>query len=389
MIDKYKEITCNGCQMCKEICPKQAIKYEVNNEGFWFPKVDYTKCVKCGLCIKKCPNKTAIDNEKMEPTVKAIWSKDKSIRLESTSGGLFYELAKYTLDNGGCVEGCVYDEDFKGAHQTIIDSLDELKPLMVSKYVESDAEGIYPKTKKALIDGKKVLFVGAPCQCAALYSYLGKDYDNLIVVDFLCRGANSPKAHKKYIEYLENKYQGKMISLRSKDKRNGWERFGQSAMFDNGKEYFLPHEEDLRVVAYHRGNLMVRRSCLDCKFKTLPRYSDITLGDFWGIKAEEVDDIDSGISLCFINSSKGQVLIDAISDRVVSIEKTLEDAKKGNPAIYSSATCSKNREKFLNELDTTPFDILVRNYSDKGPSLTRRAYNKFKQIVKRCIKYED
>ena len=269
MIDRFNEITCNGCQMCKEVCTKHAIRYEINQEGFWFPKVDYEKCIECGLCVKKCPNKTEVKNAKTQPIVKAIWSKDKTVRLASTSGGLFYELARHVLSNNGFVEGCVYDNDFKGAHQVIINSLGNLEPLMVSKYVESNAEGIYPKVKEKILTGKTVLFVGAPCQCAALYSYLGKDYDNLIVADFLCRGANSPKAHRKYIEYLENKYQGKMTNLRSKDKRNGWERFGQSATFDNGKEYFLPHEEDLRVVAYHKGNLMTRESCLDCKFKTL------------------------------------------------------------------------------------------------------------------------
>lgn len=387
MIDKYKEITCNGCQMCKEICPKQAISYEINNEGFWYPKVDYTKCIECGLCVKKCPNKSEVKITKEEPVVKAIWSKDTEVRLASTSGGLFYELAKSILEKDGYVEGCVYDDDYKGAHQVIIHSMDDLKPLMVSKYVESDAERIYSKTKEVLLTGKPVLFVGAPCQCAALYNYLGKDYDNLVVVDFLCRGANSPKAHKKYIEYLENKYNGRIVYLRSKDKRNGWERFGQSALFDNGKEYFLPHEEDLRVVAYHRGNLMVRESCLDCKFKTLPRHSDITLGDFWGIKPEEVDDIDSGVSLCFINSDKGQVLLDEIKGRISFIDKTLDDAKAGNPAIYSSATCSKNRKLFLSELDNEPFDVLVKKYADKGPSLMIRGIRKIKKIVKKVIRY--
>ena len=72
---------------------------------------------------------------------------------------------------------------------------------------------------------------------------------------------------------------------------------------------------------------MVRESCLDCKFKNLPRYSDITLGDFWGIKPEEVRDIDKGISLCFINSDKGKFLMEEISNRVESIDKTLDDAK--------------------------------------------------------------
>lgn len=384
MIDKFSENNCNGCQMCKDVCARNAISYQVNKQGFWFPKVDYSICVKCGLCVKKCPNKTKVFNEKAKPLVKAVWSVDDDVRMDSTSGGLFYELARdILLNKKGYVVGCIYDDDYKGAHQVIIDSIDELKPLMVSKYVESNAEGIYVKITEALKTGKIVLFVGAPCQCAALYSYLGKDYDNLFVVDFLCRGANSPKAHRKYVEYLEKKYNSKIVSLRSKDKRNGWERFGQSAVFENGKEYFLPHEEDLRVVAYHRGNLMVRESCLDCKFKNLPRYSDITLGDFWGIKPEEVRDIDKGISLCFINSDKGKLLMEEISNRVESIDKTLDDAKRGNPAIYCSASSSKNRNVFLNSLDDMQFDKLVNKYKDKSPSLVRRGLRKIKSRLTR------
>lgn len=384
MIDKFSENNCNGCQMCKDVCARNAISYQVNKQGFWFPKVDYSKCIKCGLCVKKCPNNTKVFNEKTKPLVKAVWSVDDEVRMDSTSGGLFYELARdILLNKKGYVVGCIYDDDYKGAHQVIIDSIDELKPLMVSKYVESNAEGIYVKTTEALKTGKIVLFVGAPCQCAALYSYLGKDYDNLFVVDFLCRGANSPKAHRKYVEYLEKKYNSKIVSLRSKDKRNGWERFGQSAIFENGKEYFLPHEEDLRVVAYHRGNLMVRESCLDCKFKNLPRYSDITLGDFWGIKPEEVRDIDKGISLCFINSDKGKFLMEEISNRVESIDKTLDDAKRGNPAIYCSASSSKNRNVFLNSLDDMQFDKLVNKYKDKSPSLVRRGLRKIKSKLTR------
>lgn len=384
MIDQFSEINCNGCQMCKDICAQNAISYQVNKQGFWFPKVDYSKCVKCSLCVRKCPNKTKVFNDKTMPLVKAVWSVDDDVRMDSTSGGLFYELARdILLNKKGYVVGCIYDDDYKGAHQVIIDSIDELKPLMVSKYVESNAEGIYVKITEALKTGKIVLFVGAPCQCAALYSYLGKDYDNLFVVDFLCRGANSPKAHRKYVEYLEKKYNSKIVSLRSKDKRNGWERFGQSAVFENGKEYFLPHEEDLRVVAYHRGNLMVRESCLDCKFKNLPRYSDITLGDFWGIKPEEVRNIDKGISLCFINSDKGKLLMEEISNRVESIDKTLDDAKRGNPAIYCSASSSKNRNVFLNSLDDMQFDKLVNKCKDKSPSLVRRGLRKIKSRLTR------
>ena len=383
MIDKYPKIECNGCKVCAEICSQNAITYKSDNYGFWFPEVDYSRCIHCGICVKKCPNKNTSVNHFEMPSVKAVWSKDSSVRLGSTSGGLFYELAKYILDNDGYVVGCVYDDDFKGAHHVMIHSIEELPPLMVSKYVESDTEGIYSRVQQVIKADKKVLFVGAPCQCAGLLSFLGKQYENLIVVDFLCRGANSPKAHRKYAEYLEKKYGGKIISLRSKDKRNGWEHFGQSAVFDNGKEYFASRYEDLRVVAYHRGNLMVRECCSDCKFKTLPRYADITLGDFWGIKPEEVDDIDKGISLCFLNSAKGQSILDEISDRIVVIEKTLEEAKKGNPAIYSSASYSPNRDLFLRNLDSMSFDKLVEKYRTKDPSMVQKAKNKIKRIIRR------
>lgn len=380
MIDK--DNNCNGCQLCKEVCPKQAIEYEINNEGFWFPKVDYSKCVNCGICQKKCPNKTPVENKYEMPVVKAVWSVDNDVRLASTSGGLFYELASYVLNNNGYVCGCVYDDDFKGAHHVIINKKEELAPLMVSKYVESSMEGIYPQIKKLLSEGKQVLFVGAPCQCAAVYSYMNGKTDGLILVDFLCRGANSPKAWRKYIEHLEAKYEGKIVSFRCKDKKNGWHSLGVRAAFDNGKEYYADSHHDLRVVAYHKGNLMERLSCNECKFKTLPRISDITLGDFWGIKPEEVNNIEMGISLCFMNSEKGKEMINNISDRLHILDKTLDDAVAGNSAVYQSAPKGKNRDKFLSELDKMPFDKLVEKYKDKEPSLAVRALRKIKRIIK-------
>lgn len=385
MIDKFEKSSCNGCKACKAICPRSAIRYEADSEGFWYPKVDYERCVSCGLCVKRCPNKSPLQSIRERPDVKAAWSKDADVRLASTSGGLFYELARELLLHGGYVAGCVYDKDFKGAHHTVIHSMAELPPLMVSKYVESDAEDVYPAIRALLEQDKRVLFVGSPCQCAGLYSYLNREYENLVVADFLCRGANSPKAHRKYIEYLENTYGAKITSLRSKDKRNGWERFGQAATFANGREYFAPHEEDLRVVAYHYGNLMVRPSCLDCKFKAIPRLTDITLGDFWGIAASEVEDIDKGISLLFINSAKGRKLWQTISGRVSFLNKTLEDAERGNPAIRHSAGCSKNREAFLRELDSAPFDELVKKYREHPKHGIRSRLGAVKRKIKKFV----
>ena len=365
MVDNIAKVQCNGCKMCKDLCPVQAISYEIDYEGFWYPTVDYEKCVSCGKCITHCPNICKMKPRTRIPKVYAAWSKDVSIRLASTSGGMFYEMAREVLSQGGYVTGCVYDNDFKGAHQTMIHTMEELPPLMVSKYVQSDTEGIYNKTREALKTGKPVLFVGAPCHCAGLVSFLGKEYDNLTICDFLCRGANSPKAHKKYIEYLEKTYQGKMVSLRSKDKRDGWNHFGQSALFDNGKEYYADRQTDLRIVAYHFGNLIIRDSCHSCRFKHIPRDgSDITLADFWGIAPEDVEDIEKGISLVFLNTERGEKIFSLLKRRIGYIEKTLADAERGNPAIYHSVPRGKNRDDFLKDLDKYPFDYLVAKYRE-------------------------
>lgn len=387
MIDKLEKKDCNGCKLCKNICPKNAIGYECDIEGFWFPKVDYSKCINCGLCLKKCPNITPIKERTKNPKVYAAWSVDDDVRLASTSGGIFYELACEVLRNNGFVVGCIYNEDFKGAKQVLIENIQDLKPLMVSKYVQSDTEDIYVKTKEKLEAGQTGLFVGAPCHAAALVSYLGKEYDNLIICDFLCRGANSPKAHKKYIEYLEKKYDSRIVCLRSKDKRNGWNCFGQSAIFENGKEYFASREKDLRILAYHRGNLMMRESCHYCKFKHIPRDgADITMADFWGIAPEDVDKIEKGISLVLVNTDNGRKFFNKLQGRRIhTIEKSLEDALKGNSAIYESATRGVSRDKFLSQLDYTPFDKLVKKYMTRRQNIIARLLKKIIKIVKKVV----
>lgn len=381
MIEQHDKKDCNGCKACKDMCPADAIYFETDRQGFWYPKVDGGKCKSCGKCINLCPALHEVVRETDAPEVYAAWSKEDEIRLSSTSGGIFYELARCVLEEDGYVVGCVYDNDFKGAHHKIIHSLEDLPPLMVSKYVQSDTEGIYKKTFAALKTGKQVLFVGAPCQCAGLAAFLGKEYDNLIICDFLCRGTNSPKAHRKYVEYLEDRYGAPMKMLRSKDKRNGWEHFGQAAVFANGKEYFADRTKDKRVVAYHCGNLMARESCLRCKFKKVPRLADLTMGDFWGITSEEVKDIDKGISLVFVNSEKGKLLFEKIGGRIEYIKKTMEDAERGNPAIHYSASASENREIFLNRLDEMPFDKLVDKYKESD-GFGKKAKRALRRLLK-------
>lgn len=55
---KGKEECC-GCTACYAICPKEAISMVEDEEGFEYPQIDESKCVRCYQCIKVCPIKVA------------------------------------------------------------------------------------------------------------------------------------------------------------------------------------------------------------------------------------------------------------------------------------------------------------------------------------------
>ena len=241
MIDIINKQDCCGCNACGDICPKDAITFVDDNEGFWYPKVDLNKCIDCHLCEKVCPilkiNQLKKTNQNQGLSVYGGYSKDIVIRFDSTSGGLFSMLANAMYKQKGYVSGAIYTEDFKVVNFISNDKKD-LKKLRSSKYVESSAIGLYKRIKELLDKGEKVLACGSPCQMAALRSYLRKDYENLIIVDFLCRATNSPKVFEKYKESLEKRYGSPIIAIKDKNKDHGWHSLARKITFENGAIYY-------------------------------------------------------------------------------------------------------------------------------------------------------
>lgn len=387
MIQITDKSKCCGCNACGDVCAHGAITFETDIEGFWYPVVDKAKCVDCGLCEKVCPE-LHIDelkkNDNNPPVTIAAINKNMRVRWDSTSGGAFSALADVMYGMGGYVGGAVYDDNFL-VHNYISNNPGDLPRLRSSKYLQSNAEGLYKEIRDLLRRGEKVLACGTPCQMAALRSFLRKDYENLIIVDFICRGVNSPKVYRKYLDSLERKYGGKVVYVKAKNKELGWRNLTRKVVFDNGKVYYGVRMDDDFRRGYHT-NVFCRPSCYACRYKGFPRMADITIADYWGI--EKVDknlDNNIGTSMILLNSKKGESFFELAKQKMEWEQTDFESILPGNVALRLPIEPAKiDRRQFFEDLDRGTFDDVVAKYFPLKPGRSLTAKQKVKALLKRC-----
>lgn len=350
MIEIFRK-QCTGCRACEKMCKKNAIEMVADEKGFLYPKVNYKKCIECGLCKLRCP----INNEEKENDIKAYaaFNKNQEIRENSSSGGVFTVFAEYFLDKGGVVFGVGFDEEFK-AENVKVENKGDLKKLRGAKYLQSNTKDTYLEAKKLLEEGKKVYYSGTPCQIEGLYSYLGKQYENLITQDLICHGVPSPKVWEEYLKYKGKKI--KDIRFRSKEKCT-WENYELSFTYEDGKES-INHNKDVYMNLFLK-DVILRDSCYNCKFKKENRMSDITLADFWGIDEVEKGFNDKrGTSLLILNSAKAKDLVEKLRDKIELKEVDLKKAIKHNKSMVSSVKKhEKSNEVFKMLEDGKIFEI--------------------------------
>lgn len=362
---------CCGCGACAHICPKRCIIMKPDSEGFLYPEVNMDICVSCGRCGKVCP----INFYNEEHTVKKVYAvknRDESIRSTSSSGGTFFELASEIIDEGGVVFGCVMNKEFVAEHIAVYD-IEELEPIKSSKYVQSDLKDTYKQAKKLLENGKKVLYSGTPCQIAGLRNYLNKEYENLFLVDVLCHGVPSPKVLKEYLELLEKKYGSKIVSINFRSKEEGWKRLYIDVRFENGQRYFTFCGYD-QYLSMFLNNMSLRPSCYDCKFTTLHRQGDITLGDFWGIgkRYPECDD-DKGVSLVITNTDKGNRLFENIENKLTYIDSNIDLATAGQRTLSAPTIKNPLRDGFYEMYEENGLEAALNEFV-KIPSKPVQVY---------------
>lgn len=342
MMNYLPEDNCTGCMLCSAVCPKHCITKEKDNEGFYFPIIDAQKCIGCGKCERACPVNNKLDNDVTKKSFSA-YALDDGIRLSSSSGGAFYCFAEVIIENNGIVCAAAFDEDYMAVKHVCVETKNELEILKGSKYLQSDISKMFTVIEKYLNMNRRVLFVGTPCEVAAIKKYFVGNMNLLTTIDIICHGVPSELV---WMKYLESVHKGRSVSSVSmRDKKYGWKNFAMKVSYSNYPQYIKSLAFDL----YLRGfleNLYLRKSCYDCHFKSIERVGDITIGDYWG---KELYD-HKGISLIGINTNKGASLFKCAKDRFFYEECDWENAISKNIAATQSAKKNLNRSVFFDEL---------------------------------------
>lgn len=277
------------------------------------------------------------------PVVYAAINRDIGIRKYSSSGGVFFLIAKCVIEEGGVVFGAKYNDNWEVEHD-FAENINDVKSFLGSKYVQSSLGNAYFKVKSFLKEDRIVLFSGTPCQIYGLKAFLGGNYSNLITVDLVCHGVPSRLVWRKYLEYRSAGRE--IVNVNFRDKTEGWLEFSLKIHYKNGSSY----RENLHKDVYMRGflqDIYLRPACYECKFKGLERDSDITLADLWGcseIYPKMFDD--GGTSLVMVHSVKGDQVWNSIKMKMDFCEIIDEGYQKYNPNILTSVTPNKKERNF-------------------------------------------
>lgn len=367
MIEIKDKKECCGCTACMNICPTKAITMVLDEEGFQYPKVDLNKCIHCNACNKVCPFLNVPKVLKNE--IYGCHTKDISLLMKSSSGGIFGELSKIILLKQGIVVGV--DNEYK---YKLVDNMKDMESLYSSKYVQANPNEIFKKVKENLENKKLVLFSGTPCTINGLKNYLKKDYENLYTCDVICHGVPSKKWLNKYKNSLKRKIE--KINFRSKTK--GWHEYSTCIYYKNKKYESLAIDNEYMKAFYN--NFCLRESCYACKAKGENRASDITLGDYWGISPEDEIYNFYGNSIVIINTEKGKELLELIKNNLIYKEVTPIELKE-NQSYLTSAKRPLERNDFYQDVDKMSFKKIIKKYK-LDINIIRKLKIRIKNILK-------
>lgn len=307
--------------------------------------------------------------------------------MQSSSGGIYPLAARTVMRQGGTVYAACYDDDLNVVHERITDE-EGLKKSIGSKYICSTLNNTFGSVREDLQSGLPVLFVGTPCQCEGLLSYLEvvcEDRENLTVMDFVCHGIPGRVPWREYRKsLLKQGLDLKEVNMR--DKKTGWTRAEYSWKLTDrqGNTRYIGQKQ----IPFMKGmikNLYCRHSCYECPFKGIDRNTDLTVGDYWGVwKLQPEMDDNKGTSLLMIHTERGLELWNDIRQDVTYKEADVSGAVEANVCIVRSCSRNPDRDVFFKRLRAgEDFSVIVKDLTKESAwnSLKDKAKRKMRSVI--------
>lgn len=361
---------CTGCGACAFVCPKACITMSEHGIDGWLPTIDIQNCIDCGKCTKVCPYKTPVEKKK-QIEVYASWHTDTDMRKKCASSGTASAMYQKALSCGWYIGGAVSVNalDVEMQLRNDINAIDDFRS---SKYIFSYSDKIYGQIKKALSEGKKILFIGLPCQVASIHNLFKSKRDQMILVDLVCHGTNAKEYLKQHIFAVAP---GKQID---------------QVIFREGESFLLKmcdvkgnvvYEEsslykDLYLFGYHKG-IFYRENCYQCQFATSERVSDITIKDYWGLgELAEIDYPKERVSAVLINTDRGHIFFkECVQDNILIAKKRpLEEPIIGD-SMLRNPTKIKNEKSLFDKnmkLNNNDFKSSIEKIAVQIKKIERR-----------------
>ncbi len=387
---------CCGCRTCRSVCKFNAISVVTDEYGFEQMSVDIDKCRECGMCEAVCPEiqvKTGTERY----SCGAAYALDAETKLQGSSGGLFGVFAKHIIKNDGIVYGAAFDETLK-LKTTAARTVDELVPLYKSKYLLCDTDDKFVEMKEKLDNGQQLLYCSSPCQIAAFKLFLGKSYENLLTVEFVCHGVGSQTLFDKSIEYAESKLSAKIKQFIFRYKAKNATSHYYYYYCENKRKSF--NKQDLYLFfpyynAYCK-QLVCRDACYNCKYATEGRTADITIGDFHNIENYDLQiDRFAGVSMFICNTLKGEDFFNSIKNELF-VKEFDWDILRANNRFYTDGTRPVKQYEFMESVKNDSFEVTVKKYLRpakdwkrliyyKAPAFLRKSARKIGRLLKWSI----
>lgn len=340
---------CCGCEACAQSCPVSIIEMKADEQGFFYPHItDGEKCISCKRCEKVCPLKNRVISPRETKCAYTGFANDLNIIRSSASGGIATTLSEAFVSDGGVVYGVKYSEDCLTIDYARVEEKKDLYSFQGSKYAQSRKYDVFKNVQADLKAGRKVLFIGLPCDVAALYNVTKNNDANLYTVELVCHGVTSPSAHRQFVEREMSDQHSRMSQFSVRYKQEGWKPYYIYEKYENGSVVIKPFRPTDYGIVFH---FLKRPSCYTCKFKiyddAFGLQADLTVGDNHGVRETSPSYNHWGSSVCYVHTDKGQFLLDNIT-AVFNLreEKNIAAVVKHNLALYKPFPKKSNYNDF-------------------------------------------